>query len=78
MQSINENSPMATVSSINGMGAPIFPGNPTSPDAIAQQESGSGDIPYQLTGGAPEKKKKSSFKTFKEFMQSSADLRAKS
>ena len=69
---IEENTGAATVGSVNGMGAPSFPGSPSGPNA---SETGSGDIPMQLTKGAPKKKKKSSFVNFKEFIKGSDELR---
>jgi hypothetical protein len=66
---------MATVSSVNGMGAPSFPGNPGTQSAYVDQEKGSGDIPYTLTKGKPKKKKKSSFQSFRQFMKGADDLR---
>ena len=72
---IEENS-MATVSSVNGMGAPILPGNPTTIGDFSTQEAGSGDIPMQLSKGAPKKKRKSSFVSFKDFMKGSEELRS--
>lgn len=71
---VKENS-MATVTSVNGMGAPALPGNPVGQTEFSTQETGSGDIPMQLTSGAPKKRKKSSFTSFKEFMKGSEELR---
>ena len=73
---VKENSPAATVSSVSGMGAPALPGNPGTQQGFVSQESGSGDIPYQLTKGQPKKKKKSSFISFKDFMKGSEELRS--
>jgi hypothetical protein len=72
-QFIEEN--MATVSSVNGMGAPALPGNPGTQNDYVSQESGSGDIPYSLVKGQPKKKKKSSFVSFKDFIKGSDELR---
>ena len=72
---IQENS-MATVTSVNGMGAPALPGNPAGQTEFSTQETGSGDIPYSLVKGQPKKKKKSSFTSFKEFMKGSEELRS--
>ena len=72
---IEENS-MATVTSINVMGAPALPGNPAGQTEFSTQETGSGDIPYSLVKGQPKKKKKSSFTNFKEFMKGSEELRS--
>jgi len=72
---VKENS-MATVTSINGMGAPALPGNPSGQTEFSTQETGSGDIPYSLVKGQPKKKKKSSFTSFKEFMKGSEELRS--
>lgn len=66
---------MATVSSVNGMGAPSFPGNPGTQSGYVSQKTGSGDIPYNLTKGKPKKKKKSSFKSFRDFMKGGSELR---
>jgi hypothetical protein len=71
---IEENS-MATVTSVNGMGAPALPGNPLGQTEFSTQEDGSGDKPMQLTKGAPKKKKKSSFVKFKDFIKGSEELR---
>lgn len=73
---LKENSPMATVSSVNGMGAPSLPGNPGSQEDYVTQKKGSGDIPYTMTKGQPKKKKKSSFQSFKDFMKGASELRA--
>ncbi len=72
---LKENSPMATVSSVNGMGAPALPGNPGTQGDFETQAKGSGDIPMQLTKGKPKKKKKSSFQTFKDFIKGADELR---
>lgn len=69
---LKENATTATVGSVNGMGSPSFPGSPGGPNA---SETGSGDIPMQLTKGAPKKKKKSSFVSFKDFIKGSDELR---
>ena len=71
---IEENS-MATVTSVNGMGAPALPGNPAGQTDFSTQEAGSGDKPMQLSKGAPKKKKKSSFVSFKDFIKGSDELR---
>ena len=73
---IKENSTMATVGSVNGMGAPAMPGNPGTQLEFATQKVGSGDIPYTMTKGQPKKKKKSSFQSFRDFMKGSDELRA--
>lgn len=72
---IKENSPVATVSSVNGMGAPSMPGNPGTQGEFVDQKTGSGDIPYNLTKGKPKKKKKSSFQSFRDFMKGGDELR---
>ena len=72
---VKENS-MATVTSVNGMGAPALPGNPLGQTEFSTQEAGSGDIPYTLTKGQPKKKKKSSFTRFKDFIKGSDELRS--
>lgn len=74
-ESIDENSPTATLGSVNGMGAPAMPGNPGTQSGFATQKTGSGDIPYSLVKGQPMKKKKSSFKNFKDFLDGSKELR---
>ena len=66
---------MATVGSVNGMGAPSFPGNPGTQSGYVDQKTGSGDIPYNLTKGKPKKKKKSSFQSFRQFMKGGDELR---
>jgi hypothetical protein len=71
---VKENS-MATVTSVNGMGAPALPGNPAGQTEFSTQETGSGDIPYSLVKGQPKKKKKSSFVSFKDFIKGSEELR---
>ncbi len=73
---LEENSATATVSSVNGMGAPALPGNPGTQQGFATQKTGSGDIPYTLTKGQPKKKKKSSFVRFKDFIKGSEELRS--
>ena len=72
---LKENSGMATVSSVNGMGTPALPGNPGSQENFATQKKGSGDILHTMTKGKPKKKKKSSFQTFRDFMKGSDELR---
>lgn len=72
---IEENS-MATVGSVNGMGAPALPGNPGTQAEFVSQETGSGDIPYTLTKGQPKKRKNSSFQSFRNFMKGAEELRA--
>jgi hypothetical protein len=73
---LEENAPTATVSSVNGMGAPSFPGNPGTQQSFATQKTGSGDIPFALSKGQPKKKKKSSFVRFKDFIKGSEELRS--
>ncbi len=71
---IKENA-VATVGSVNGMGAPSLPGNPGTQTDYVTQETGSGDIPYTLSKGQPIKKKKSTFVSFKDFIKGSEELR---
>ncbi len=73
---LKENTPAATVSSVNGIGAPSFPGNPGTQQSFATQKTGSGDIPFALSKGQPKKKKKSSFVKFKDFIKGSEELRS--
>jgi len=73
---VKENSGMATLGSVNGMGAPSMPGNPGSQEGFVTQKEGSGDIPYTLTKGQPTKRKKSSFLTFHDFIKGSEELRS--
>jgi hypothetical protein len=73
---VNEDGGMATVSNVNGMGAPALPGNPGSQSGFSSQKTGSGDIPYSLVKGQPRKKKKSSFQSFQDFIQGSKELRS--
>lgn len=73
---VKENMTTATLGSVNGMGAPSFPGNPGNQEGFATQETGSGDIPYTLTKGQPTKRKKSSFLTFHDFIKGSEELRS--
>jgi hypothetical protein len=73
---VNEDSAIATVSTVNGMGAPSLPGNPGNQSGFASQKTGSGDIPYSLVKGRPKRKKKSSFKSFQDFIESSKELRS--
>ena len=73
---LKEDSAAATVSSVNGMGAPSMPGNPGSQGDFVTQKTGSGDIPFALTKGQPKKKKKSSFVRFKDFIKGSEELRS--
>ena len=73
---VEENVGTATVASVNGMGAPSMPGNPGSQGDFATQKTGSGDIPYSLVKGQPKKKKKSSFKSFNDFIKGSETLRS--
>ncbi len=72
---LKENSAVATVSSVNGMGTPSLPGNPGTQSEYVSQKKGSGDIPYTMTKGQPKKKKKSSFQTFKDFIKGADELR---
>lgn len=57
---VDENSPMATPGSVNGMGDISFPGNPGGADSFSTQETGSGDIAATsaLTDGSEKSKKK--------------------
>lgn len=73
---IKENAPTATVSSVNGIGAPALPGNPGKQSEYVSQKTGSGDIPYTMTKGKPKKKKKSSFQSFRDFMKDAEELRS--
>jgi hypothetical protein len=73
---VKENMTTATVSSVNGMGAPSFPGNPGTQSGFATQKTGSGDIPYSLVKGQPKKRKKSSFMTYQDFIKGSEELRS--
>ena len=73
---LKEDSAAATVSSVNGMGAPSFPGNPGTQQSFATQKTGLGDIPFALSKGQPKKRKKSSFMKFKDFIKGSEDLRS--
>lgn len=72
---IEENSSVATVNSVSGMGSPAMPGNPGAQTDFITQKVGSGDIPYTLSKGQPKKKKNSSFVRFKDFIKGSEDLR---
>jgi hypothetical protein len=72
---IKENSPVASVGSVNGMGSPAMPGNPESQSGFIDQKKGSGDIPHTMTKGKPKKKKKSSFQSFRDFMKGASELR---
>jgi hypothetical protein len=69
---IKENATMATPASVNGMGAVSLPGNPGTQADFISQTPGSGDKPNP---SRTKKKKKSQFKTFREFM--SDELAAK-
>ena len=71
-ESIEENATMATPASVNGMGAVSLPGNPGTQADFISQTPGSGDKPNP---SRTKKKKKSQFKTFREFM--SDELAAK-
>lgn len=62
--SVDENSTVATVSSVNGMGNSTFPGNPSTQNDFINQKSGSGDIPFDLT---QKRKKKKSFLNYREY-----------
>ena len=73
---VKESTSAATVGSVNGMGAPSMPGNPGTQTEFVTQETGSGDIPYNLTKGQPKKKKKSSFVRFRDFLKGSEELRS--
>ena len=75
VRQLQENSAVATVSSVNGMGAPAMPGNPGSQSGFVDQKKGSGDIPFNLTKGKPKKRKKSSFQSFRDFMKGASELR---
>jgi hypothetical protein len=72
---LEENSAVATVSSVNGMGSPSMPGNPGTQSDFETQVKGSGDKPLQLSKGKSKKKKKSSFQTFKDFIKGADELR---
>ncbi len=72
---IKENSSVATVGSVNGMGAPSLPGNPGTQSGFDSQTKGSGDKLFSLAKGKPKKKKKSSFTTFKDFIKGSNEIR---
>ena len=72
---LKEDSPMATVGSVNGMGSPALPGNPGTQSDFETQAKGSGDKPLQLSKGKPKKKKKNSFQTFKDFIKGADELR---
>ncbi len=65
---IKENS-MATVSSVNGMGAPTFPGSPGTQSNFVDQKTGSGDIPHSLPKRKSKKKKNSIFVSYREFIK---------
>ncbi len=71
---IKENS-MATVSSVNGMGASTLPGSPGTQSGFIDQKTGSGDIPVSLVKGKPKKKKNSSFISYRDFIKGSNQLR---
>lgn len=73
---VKENMTSATLGSVNGMGAPSFPGNPGSQEGFVTQKTGSGDIPYTLTKGNPKRRKKSSFLNFQDFINKSEELRS--
>ena len=72
---IKENSSVATVGSVNGIGSPAMPGDPGTQSGFVDQKKGSGDIPYNMTKGKPKKKKKSSFQSFRDFMKGGDELR---
>lgn len=76
LPNVKENMTTATVSSVNGMGAPTMPGNPGTQGEFSTQETGSGDIPYSLVKGQPQKRKKSSFLSFQDFIKGSEELRS--
>ena len=75
VRQLQENSAVATVSSVNGMGSPAMPGDPGTQSGFVDQKKGSGDIPYTMTKGKPKKKKKSSFQSFRDFMKGASELR---
>ena len=64
---LEENSPMATPASVNGMGDVSLPGNPTTQDGFSTQETGSGDLAATsaLTDGNPDKNGKKAKKMYK-------------
>jgi len=57
---VEENAPMATPASVNGMGDVSLPGNPGTQDSFSTQETGSGDLASTsaLTDGDEKTKKK--------------------
>ena len=71
-ESVIENSTVATLGSVNGMGTPLFPADPGLQNDFGSQAVGSGDNPNAKTS---KKKKKSQFKKYREFIQG-GDLRA--
>ncbi len=71
-ESVIENSTVATLGSVNGMGTPLFPADPGLQNDFGSQAVGSGDNPNAKT---TKKKKKSQFKKYREFIQG-GDLRA--
>ena len=71
-ESVKENSTVATLGSVNGMGTPLFPADPGLQNDFGSQAVGSGDNPNAKTS---KKKKKSQFKKYREFIQG-GDLRA--
>jgi hypothetical protein len=73
LKTIEENSPTATLGSVNGMGSVALPGNPGTQGDYVTSETGSGDIPYNLTKGQPKKGKKKKMK--KSFLTYNAYLK---
>ena len=64
---VEENAPMATPASVNGMGDVSLPGNPSTQDSFSTQETGSGDLAATsaLTDGSKKKKAKDMYKFLK-------------
>jgi len=70
---VEENSAVATVGSVNGMGAPTLPGDPGTQDGFASQKTGSGDNAYS---SKKLKRKKKTFMDYKDYIQKSKELRS--
>lgn len=69
---VQENSTVATLGSVNGMGSPSFPGNPETQSEFGSQKVGSGD---KMDPKQTKKKKKKAFKSYKEFLDTIEPLK---
>ena len=62
---VEENSTVATLGSVNGMGAPTLPGDPGTQTEFGSQKVASGD---KMNPKQTKKKRKKQFKSYREFI----------